>query len=286
MTFHQQEISFWIENIILIFRTIPEPDSEKDSLKQNPGSCAVRTFEESKHLQTPSKQNDVQGSRKETNLHEAIGGHETLREVNCRDLHIENLNQSPLRDKSETQKDNFELMVPSQSSYLKSPAENQCLVSHQQRILQDSPVQNNFLDPHPQKRLEGSSKENHNQKILEPRENHPHDSPQQENHFKSSAAENQVQDPMRENHYNHVQHSPTINHYHGSPTQNHRSSPFHIDKSVQCDFMPIEAGRDGGCQSKTMRLETEDKLEDIIASLALRKMHQLIISNSEIIGIS
>jgi hypothetical protein len=50
--------------------------------------------------------------------------------------------------------------------------------------------------------------------------------------------------------------------------------------------MPVEAGRDeiedGGCQNENTRLETEDKLQDIIASLAFRKMHQFI-TNSEII---
>jgi hypothetical protein len=231
------------------------------------GSCAVRTLE--------TKETNVHGSNKETHLHEASVSHETLREINCRDLHIENLNQSLLRDKSETQKDNSELIVTNQNSYLKSPEGNHCLVSHQQRIVQDSPVQNNFLDPHLQKRLEESSKENQNQKILEPRGNHPHDSLQQKNPFQSSAAENQVEDPIRQNHYNHVRHSPTMDHNHGSPTQNHRPSPCHIDKSIQCDVMPIEAGRDGGCQCKNTRLETEDKLEDSIASLALRKMHQI-----------
>ncbi len=239
----------------------------------------MRTFEESKHFPTPSKQTEVQGPRKETHLHEALVSHETLREINCRDLHNGNLNQSLLKDKSETQKDNSELMVPNQNSYLKATGGNHCLVSHQQRIVQDSPVQNNFLDPPPQNRLEESSKKNHNQKNLEPRENHPHDSLQQKSHFQSSAAENQVQDPIRENPYNNIQHSPTMDHNHGSPIQNHRSSPCHMDKSVQCDFMPVEAGRDevedGGCQSKNMRLETEDKLQDIIASLALRKTHQI-----------
>jgi hypothetical protein len=269
MTFHQQEISFWIENIILIFRTIPEPDSEKDSLKQNPGSCAVRTFEESKHLPTPSKHSDVHGSNKETHLHEAFVSHETPREINSRDLHIENLNQSLLRDKSETQKDNSELMVTNQNYYLKSPEGNHCLVSHQQRIIQDSPVQNNFLDPSLQNRLEGSSKKNHNQNL--PKENHSDDSLPRGNHFQESPEQNHYKERS--------QHSPTMNHNHGSPMQNHRSSSCHIDKSVQCDFMPVKAGRDevedGGCQSKDKRLETEDKLQDIIASLALRKKHQI-----------
>jgi hypothetical protein len=262
MTFHQQEISFWIENIILIFRTLPEPDSEEDSLKQNPGSCAVRKFEESKHLQAPSKQNDVHGSNKETHFqfHEALVSHE----INWRDLHIENLNQSLLRDKSETQKDNSELMVPNKNSYLKSPEGNHCLVSHQQRILQDTPEQNNFLDPPQQNRLEGSSKKNHNQNL--PNENHSDDSPPQENH---------VQESPGKNHFKRSQHSPAMNHNHGSPTENHRSSPGHMDKSVQCDFMTKDTGRDGGCQSKDKRLETEDKLQDIIASLAFRKMHQI-----------
>jgi hypothetical protein len=271
--------------IINIHRAAPAPDSEEDSLKQNhhqqfskesqiAGSFAVRTFEESKHLPTPSKQTDVQGSNNETHLHEALVGHETLREINCRDLHIENLNQSPLRDKSETQKDNSELIVTNQNSYLKYPEEKHSLDSHQQNF-QDSSEQNNFLDP-PQ---QGSSKKTHNQRNLEPRENHPHDSPRLQNHFQSSAAENQVQDPIRQNHYNHVRHSPTMNHTHGSPRQNHRSSPCRIDKSIQCDFMPVEAARDevedGGCQCKDKRLETEDKLQDIIASLALRKKHQI-----------